>query len=105
MKVSKKKYPEYYFENDGGEGPLYIYFEDGDYGNAIDDGTGAGAGFFDDQGRMIAVLFDRVSDKNDHQTVKFKNGQFVEIRVSKGKVSIVNSTYSKKLRRSSGLSM
>jgi hypothetical protein len=90
------KYPEFYFESSGGEGPFYIYFEDGPYGNAIDDETGDGAGFFDENERLIAVLFDHVSKDNDHKILKFRKNQFVEIKVSKGKVINLKSTYSKK---------
>lgn len=91
----KSKYPESYFESSGGEGPLYVYFEDGPYGNAIDDETGAGAGFFDEHGRLIAVLFDRVLENADHKILKFKKKQFVEIKVIKGKVVDIKSTYLK----------
>jgi hypothetical protein len=91
----KSKYPEFYFESSGGEGPLYIYFEDGPYGNAIDDETGDGAGFFDEYGHLVAVLFDRVLESADHKVLKFKKEQFVEIKVSKGKVVDIKSTYLK----------
>ena len=67
----KSKYPEIFFENSGGEGPLYIYFDDGPYGNAIDDETGAGAGFFSEDGQLLAVLFDHVNSKKDFQALKF----------------------------------
>jgi hypothetical protein len=82
----KSKYPEIYFESSGGDGPLYVYFEDGPYGNAIDDKTGAGAGFFNEQGRMIAVLFDRVVAASDHAILKFPKNQYVEIKVKNKKV-------------------
>jgi hypothetical protein len=90
------KYPEFFFESAGGEGPLYVYFEDGPYGNANDDETGEGAGFFDENGRLIAVLFDHVNENNDHKVLKFKKNNFVEIKVSKGKVVEVKSSYTKK---------
>jgi hypothetical protein len=94
------KYPEFYFEHSGGEGPLYVYFEDGPYGNAIDDETGEGAGFFDEHGHLIAVLFDHVTEESDYKKLKFKKNQFVEISVRKGKVTDLKSSYLKKAKSS-----
>lgn len=81
------KYPEFYFECSGGEGPLYVYFEDGPYGNAIDDETGDGAGFFDEHGRLIAVLFDQVTEESDHKKLKFKKISSLKLRFKKEKSS------------------
>lgn len=82
----KTKYPEIYFENSGGEGPLYVYLESGPYGNAVDDETGLGAGFFNENGRLLAVLYDHISSEKDHCCLRFPKNQSVEIKVKNGKV-------------------
>ena len=83
----KKKYPEIFFESRGGEGPLFIYYSEKPYGNAIDDESETGAGFFGKDGELKAVMFDHVSKASDHQKLIFKSGCVVEIKVKKGQVT------------------
>jgi|GEM_PF-6770644 len=96
---SKCRFPEFYFESSGGEGPLYVYFEDGPYGNAVDDETGSGAGFFNDQGRLIAVLFDHVAASSDRKMLKFAKKQFVEVVIKNGKAVELKSSHTKISKR------
>jgi hypothetical protein len=95
----KSKYPEIFFEDSGGEGPLYVYFDEPPYGNAIDDETGAGAGFFSVDGNLLAVLFDNVNSNEDLQSLKFPGQALVKIKVKKGKVVGLSGIPSKKSRK------
>jgi hypothetical protein len=92
----KKKYPETFFESSGGEGPLYVYFSKGPYGNAVDDESGKGAGFFSENGELIGVLFDRVNESSDAQTLKFSKNRSVTIRVKNKKIIEVTLVSPKK---------
>lgn len=82
--------PEIWFEKRGGRGPLCIHWLPGPYGDAIEDQTENGHGYFAPNGELLAAYFDDVSAKSDHQILKFSNGlkSYVEVWVNKGKVRV-----------------
>ena len=69
----------------GNSGPLMISWTDKPKGDAVEDLSGNGVGFFSKDGDILACEFDDVKS-TDHQTLQFEN-YTVEIHVRNGKVT------------------
>lgn len=82
-----KKIRSVFFKPIGGSAPLSIYFyESGNLGDAVEANNEEGVGWFSPNGELLAVQFDDVDEKKDHQVLKFDRYQ-VEVFVNKGKIS------------------
>ena len=79
------KKPEIFFRPIAGSAPLAIYWYDGPYGDAVESDNEEGVGFFSPTGDLLAVQFDDVKEKKDHQFLEFSSTR-VEIGVTNGKV-------------------
>lgn len=82
------KKPVISFRHFGGSGPLAVYWYPGPYGDAVEAKQGSGVGWFAPNGELLGVEFDDVAFDKDHQALTFANGERVEIRVARGKVSV-----------------
>ena len=86
-----KKADSIFFKPIGGSAPLSIYFYDvGNLGIAVEAKNEIGVGWFSPNGELLAVQFDDVEEKQDHQVIKFDRYQ-VAATVKNGKVSFVLS--------------
>ena len=72
-----------------GSAPLSIYWFDGAKGDAVEAISGDGVGFVSPSQDMLGVIFDDVSAEKDQQEFFFENGGKVKIKVSEGKIQIV----------------
>lgn len=71
----------------GGSAPLSIYyFDSGNLGDATEANNELGVGWFSPNGEILAVQFDDVDEKQDHQELKFDRYK-VEVTVKNGKIS------------------
>ena len=98
-----KKSISKFFKPIGGSAPLFIYYyESGNLGDAIEATNEVGVGWFSPNGEILAVQFDDVDEKKDHQVLKFDRYQ-VEVSVNKGKIShsLISLDTPKKVSRSS----
>jgi hypothetical protein len=82
------KKPSISFRHFGGSGPLSIYWYPGPYGDAVDAKEGSGVGWFAPNGELLGVELDDVAFAQDRQALVFANGERVEVRVIRGKVSV-----------------
>lgn len=82
-----KKHESIFFRPIGGSAPLSIYYwEAGNLGDAVEANNEIGVGWFSPNGEILAVQFDDVSEKKDHQALEFDHYR-VEVTVDKGKIS------------------
>jgi hypothetical protein len=83
-----KKSNSIFFKPIGGSAPLSIYYYEmaGNLGDATEANNENGVGWFSPNGELLAVQFDDVEEKKDHQLLEF-NRYRVEVFVNKGKVS------------------
>ncbi len=78
-----------------GSAPLSIYYyESGNLGDAIEANNEIGVGWFSPNGELLAVQFDDVNEKEDHQILEFDRHQ-IEVWVSNGKIKHSVSTVGK----------
>lgn len=70
----------------GDSGPLSISWFQGPKGDAVEAKNEIGVGFFSEEGELLAVEFDDVEEKKDHQVLEFDRQQ-VEVTVEQGQVS------------------
>ncbi len=70
----------------GDSGPLSISWFQGPKGDAVEAKNEIGVGFFSEDGELLAVEFDDVEEKKDHQVLKFDRYE-VEVSVAKGHVT------------------
>lgn len=70
-----------------GSGPLAIDWSNGPFGDAVEALNVDGVGFFSRRGELLAVEFDDVNVKKDHQFLDFPNYR-VEATVKNGKVTV-----------------
>lgn len=70
----------------GGSGPLSISWFQGPKGDAVEAKNEIGVGFFAEDGELLAVEFDDVEEKKDHQVLEFDRYE-VEVAVERGHVS------------------
>lgn len=70
----------------GDSGPLSISWFQGPKGDAVEAKNEIGVGFFSHDGELLAVEFDDVCEKKDHQILKF-NRYMIELSVDHGQVS------------------
>ena len=82
------KKPEVSFRHFGGSGPLSVYWYPGPYGVAIEAIKGRGVGWFSPSGDLLGTEFDDVDVKADTQTIEFRGGYSVSVRVKTGKVAV-----------------
>jgi hypothetical protein len=83
------KKPKINFRVFGDSGPLSASFHSGTLGDAVEAVSGDGVGFFSPVSReLLAVEFDDVSSKSDHQILKFKGGVEVEVLVENGQATV-----------------
>lgn len=83
------KKPKISFRVFGDSGPLSVYFHEAPYGDAIEAVSGDGVGWFSTAGKeLLAVEFDDVSEKSDHQILKFKGGLEIEVSVEEGRATV-----------------
>ena len=82
------KKPEISFRYFDGSGPLSIYWHPGPYGIAVEAIKGSGVGWFSHPGDILGVEFDDVTFKADNQTIEFKNGFCISIKVKQGKTTV-----------------
>ncbi|NBU21533.1 hypothetical protein EBS43_09045 [bacterium] len=69
----------------GDSGPLSISWFQGPKGNAVEAKNEIGVGFFSESGELLAVEFDDVEERKDHQVLEFDRYQ-VEVTVEQGSV-------------------
>ena len=82
-----RKKPRFFFNPIGGSAPLSVYFyEAGALGDAVEANNEIGVGWFSPNGELLAVQFDDVEEKQDHQLLEFDRYR-VDIAVSKGKIT------------------
>lgn len=82
-----KKARSVFFKPIGGSAPLSIYYyESGNLGDAVEANNELGVGWFSPNGEILAVQFDDVEEKKDHQVLEFDRYR-VEVNVKDGKVS------------------
>lgn len=82
-----KKSRSIFFKPIGGSAPLSIYYyESGNLGDAVEANNEIGVGWFSPNGEILAVQFDDVEEKNDHQVLEFDR-YCVEVTVKNGKIS------------------
>jgi hypothetical protein len=79
-----KKGKVFYHPIDGSS-PLSISWISGPKGDAVEAKNGLGVGFFSKSGDLLSVIFDDVSENEDHQILEFDRYQ-VEIKIVKGSV-------------------
>lgn len=72
----------------GDSGPLSISWFQGPKGDAVEAKNEIGVGFFSEDGELLAVEFDDVEEKKDHQILEFDRYE-VEVTVEQGHVSFV----------------
>jgi hypothetical protein len=86
----------------GDSGPLSISWFQGPKGDAVEAKNEIGVGFFSEDGEILAVEFDDVNEKHDHQVLEFDRYR-VEVSVDNGKIShsFISLNASKKTSRSS----
>ena len=82
------KKPEISFRHFSGSGPLSIYWYPGPYGIAIEATKGRGVGWFSPSGELLGIELDDVCVKEDSQTIEFRSGNAVSVRVKGGKVIV-----------------
>ncbi len=70
----------------GDSGPLMISWFHGPKGDAVESKNGVGVGFFSPSGEILAVEFDDVQAKNDHQILEFEH-YLIEVTVKSGKTT------------------
>ena len=70
----------------GDSGPLSISWFQGPKGDAVEAKNEIGVGFFSVDGELLAVEFDDVEEKKDHQVLEFDR-YLVEVSVNNGKIS------------------
>ncbi|MBI4403907.1 MAG: hypothetical protein HY537_07095 [Deltaproteobacteria bacterium] len=81
------KKSEISFRHFGGSGPLSVYWYPGPYGVAVEATRGRGVGWFSPSGELLGVEFDDVDVKADSQTIEFRGGYSVSVRVKNGKAT------------------
>ena len=81
------KKPTIVYRHFSGSGPLSIYWHDGPYGDAVEARSGRGVGWLAPNGELLGVEFDDVAWGRDTQSLELVNGDIVEVRVARGKVS------------------
>ena len=91
------KKPTISFRHFGDPGPLSVYWYPGPYGDAVEARSGSGVGWFAPNGELLGVELDDVAVAADHQALVFANGERVEIRVTRGKVSVQHRTPRRKV--------
>lgn len=77
------------FRSFEGSGPLSVYWYPGPYGIAVEATKGSGVGWFSPAGEILGVEFDDVDEKGDEQSLFFRNGYSVSVRVKNGKVKVM----------------
>ena len=83
------KKPKISFRVFGDSGPLSVYFHAGPYGDAVEAGSGDGVGWFSSiNNELLGVEFDDVTQKEDHQILKFKGGLEVAVAVKNGQAAV-----------------
>lgn len=89
------KYPDIDFDTLGGGGILCIHLYPGPYGDAVEDLTLNGVGWFSSNEQLLAAQFDHVDAENDRQILKFNNRfkNLVEVTVKNGKVTFKVSSW------------
>ena len=70
----------------GDSGPLSISWFQGPKGDAVEAKNEIGVGFFSEDGELLAVEFDDVSEKKDHQVLEFEHYR-VEVSVHNRKIA------------------
>jgi hypothetical protein len=92
---------EVFFHPMEGSGQLSITWSSSPKGAAVEAKKGNGVGFFSSDGILLSVLFDDVSEADDHQVLEFKNYK-IEISVKEGIVNHkITQIIVSKIRRSS----
>lgn len=76
------------FRHFGGSGPLSVYWYPGPYGVAVEANKGRGVGWFSPSGDLLGAEFDDVNAKADSQTIEFRGGYSVSIRVTNRRVTV-----------------
>jgi hypothetical protein len=74
-----------FFHPIDGTGSLTISWTRAPKGDAIEANKGSGVGFFSDEGSLLAVIFDEIKERQDHQTLEFDEIS-VEVTIKAGKV-------------------
>jgi hypothetical protein len=82
------KKPAISFRHFSGSGPLSIYWHPGPFGDAVEARRGRGVGWVAPGGDLLGVEFDDVAYDADTQVLELPNGDVVEVRVRRGKVSV-----------------
>ncbi|MBC7419644.1 MAG: hypothetical protein H7328_02855 [Bdellovibrio sp.] len=80
------KKPKISFRVLGDSGPLSISWFAGPKGDAVESNNSIGVGFFSPDGELLAVEFDDLEQKKDHQILEFDRYQ-IEVEINNGKVS------------------
>lgn len=79
------KWGEVFFNPIEGSGQLSISWSSDPKGAALEAKKGNGVGFFTPDGDLLGVIFDDVSEEEDHQVLEFKKYK-IEICVKDGVV-------------------
>jgi len=84
-----KKRTKIFFNPIDGYGPLFISYFSGQKGDAVESLKQNGVGYFLSNDELAGVMFDEVNAKNDQQKLEFSNGVRISIKVTNGKIEIV----------------
>lgn len=77
-----------FFHPIDGTGSLTISWTHAPKGDAIEANKGSGVGFFSDERSLLAVIFDEVKERKDHQVLEFDEIS-IEVTVIARKVDCV----------------
>lgn len=86
--MGAKRHSKISFRVFSGTGPLSVYWTDGPYGDAEDTVSGRGVSWISPSGDTLGVEFDDVSESEDQQELKLRNGYIISISVKNGKVKV-----------------
>ena len=93
------KKPKIFFNPIEGSSILSLTWFPGPLGDAVEANNGIGVGYFSPTGEILGVMFDDVSEKQDHQVLEFDRYR-IEVTMKNGRVSHSMTPIEPKMSRS-----